>query len=237
MLTAGGRACREIAQTFDDWAWSFDTARLDELVRLRRSTWLSDLLAARGLGEFPTAERAWLLVRLLLDIDLRSIEVRIAEGSDIAARASASLATELVRNDPVLREKLEGMRSLALRSIAEDPMLAVVRKHVIELRELAEDFDRIVSACVSEDASEPAASETAAELEMLSGTALKVLAVLEDHRYMSQKDIAEEVGVSTPTVRYHLPKLERLGFVERRKNGQGFRRTRAGTAEMQRTAT
>ncbi len=70
-----------------------------------------------------------------------------------------------------------------------------------------------------------------------SAPARATLEALKDRAYMTTGDLEETRERSKTTIRTHLAELVRLGLAERRPNGQGFRRTAAGTAEVSRKAT
>lgn len=204
-LTAGTRAIREIVAAFGDWARSTNTARLEELARARRSTWMADLLAARGVGAFPAFERASAIVRRLIARDLRRIENALVQRHDIEMRASALLATEPIPWDRAQREQAAELRARTQVVLAADRDVTVLRDDVAELLSLAEDIDWMIRAWASDDEAEPASGVTEAPTIELTPVERAVALLLRDGRNpRPTREYAREVGVSHSTLSRHL---------------------------------
>lgn len=154
-LLASARTLREIATAFGDWTRSADTARLDELIRLRRATWLGALLAARSIATFEATERSAAIVHRLIARDLRSAQREIGELLDCAFAAGGIVATATATTRK--RREAERVRDAAITAIANDGTVRDVRGDVAALLACADDLERMLATSAEIATLDPAA--------------------------------------------------------------------------------
>ncbi|MCC6783130.1 MAG: hypothetical protein IT457_09825 [Planctomycetes bacterium] len=184
-LLASARTLREIATAFGDWTRSADTARLDELIRLRRATWLGALLAVRGIATFEATERSAAIVHRLLARDLRSAQREIGELLDGAFTAGGIVATATATTRK--RREAERVRDAAITAIANDGTVRDVRGDVAALLACADDLERMLATSAEIATLDPAAVERAVSAALVQ----RVDAIVED--------LAERLAETTTT--------------------------------------